>query len=258
MNPIVSIVIPVYNREKLVAEAIESARKQSLADIEIIVGDNCSTDHTFEICQALAAEDPRIVLFRNDTNLGPVLNWQACVARARAPYLKFLFSDDLLHPNCLEQLLPGLLSAACAFSFSPVLIGQEPWKGALSYEYALTDTRIGANQYANLGFKWFGALPVSPGAALFRTRDVQKNLLLELPGVDDYDFLTTGAGVDWLIFLLTLSQYRHVQFCANPASFFRAHHDSITIRNEDNKVMLGYQKAQNWFISRMTTPPAQL
>jgi glycosyltransferase involved in cell wall biosynthesis len=250
MNPIASIIIPVYNREKLIAEALESACNQTLGDIEIIVGDNCSTDNTYEVCQAYAARDPRIVLFRNESNVGPVLNWMACLARARAPYLKFLFSDDLLHPRSLEKLLPGLLASECAFSFSPVIIGQEPWKGSVFYEYAMTDTRLGINQFASLSFKWFGALPVSPGAALFRTADVRKNLLRNLPGVTDYDFLATGAGVDWLIYLLTLTQYRYVQFCAEPMSFFRAHPDSLTVRNEDNKVMVGYQKAQQWFMAR--------
>ena len=57
--PVASILIPVFNREKLVQRAIQSALAQTLSDIEVIVVDNASTDSTWEVVQGLAGTDGR-------------------------------------------------------------------------------------------------------------------------------------------------------------------------------------------------------
>lgn len=55
-NPLVSILIPVYNREKYIGEAIESAINQTYKNIEVIIVDNCSTDNTWKILQDLSMQ----------------------------------------------------------------------------------------------------------------------------------------------------------------------------------------------------------
>ncbi|MDP1069351.1 glycosyltransferase family 2 protein, partial [Klebsiella pneumoniae] len=64
MAPIVSIIIPVYNRPVLVAEAIESVLAQSNPNWELIVVDDGSTDHTWEVLESYAAKDERIRVFK--------------------------------------------------------------------------------------------------------------------------------------------------------------------------------------------------
>ena len=56
-NPLVSILIPVYNREKYIGEAIESAINQTYKNIEVIIVDNCSTDNTWKILQDYQCKD---------------------------------------------------------------------------------------------------------------------------------------------------------------------------------------------------------
>jgi glycosyltransferase involved in cell wall biosynthesis len=250
--PIASILIPVYNREHLIEQTLQSALAQTVADIEVIVVDNQSTDRTHEVCASYAALDSRIRLFRNERNVGPVRNWIECVKHATTPFSKILFSDDLIAPNYLERTLPKLIAKDTALVFSPVIVGETEWKGALHYRNYLDDCRFTSDAFIRTAVRMGGYItPVSPGAALFRTADLQKNILTELPGVEGYDFAATGAGVDWLIYGLTALHYTNIAYVCDPLVFFRQHPGSISIHNENGLVPTGYTLAQNWFISRV-------
>ena len=123
MNDLVSILIPVFNREDHIKECINSALKQTHANFEIIVVDNASTDNTWAICQKIKETDSRLKIFRNSTNLGPVMNWKKCLDYSSGHYIKVLFSDDLIHPKCIEMMLPKLESySEVGFVYSNVLI----------------------------------------------------------------------------------------------------------------------------------------
>lgn len=74
-EPLVSIIIPVFNRDSLVIDAIDSALNQTYKNIEIIVIDNKSLDNTWTNIQKYK-QDKCIRLFQNTINIGPVLNWK--------------------------------------------------------------------------------------------------------------------------------------------------------------------------------------
>lgn len=101
--PLVSVCIPAYNSSAFIAEAIESVLAQSLADFEIIVTDNSSTDNTVEICRKYKEKDARILIHRNEKNIGAFPNFNKALSLASGRYVKFLMSDDLLAPTYLEQ-----------------------------------------------------------------------------------------------------------------------------------------------------------
>jgi GT2 family glycosyltransferase len=101
----VSICIPTYNGAVYLRECINSAQQQTHADCEILVVDDCSSDDTLAIAQAMATSDARIRVLRNDSNQGLVGNWNRCIALARGTWIKFLFQDDLLHADCVAQML---------------------------------------------------------------------------------------------------------------------------------------------------------
>ena len=106
MTPaLVSICIPAYNGAKYLAQCLQSAQVQTWSNVEIIVVDDGSTDDTAAIAQASAASDPRIRVLRNDRNLGLVGNWNRCVELARGEWIKYLFQDDWLEPECVETML---------------------------------------------------------------------------------------------------------------------------------------------------------
>ncbi|AEW96597.1 MULTISPECIES: glycosyltransferase family 2 protein [Streptomycetaceae] len=109
--PAVTVTVIVYNDADRLPRAVESLRRQSLRDIEIIISDDHSTDNTPEVARALAAQDDRIVYHRLPQNSGGCsAPRNAAIGLAKAPYLMFLDSDDELHERACELLLAELES----------------------------------------------------------------------------------------------------------------------------------------------------
>lgn len=101
----VSICIPTYNGAKYLEACLDSVLSQTYKDIEILAVDDGSTDATFEILGRYAASDERIRLVRNENNLGLVGNWNHCIELAKGEWIKFVFQDDWIEPECLEAML---------------------------------------------------------------------------------------------------------------------------------------------------------
>ena len=99
--PKVTVVIPVYNREKYVCEAIESVLDQTFADFELLVIDDGSTDRSREAVQSY--HDPRIRLMSNEKNEGIPKTRNKGIGLARGEYLAFLDSDDRAYPERLAK-----------------------------------------------------------------------------------------------------------------------------------------------------------
>ncbi|TXS96690.1 glycosyltransferase family 2 protein [Parahaliea maris] len=107
-NPLVSICIPVFNGGDYIAHAIESALNQSYSNIEVIVIDNASTDHTPDIIEQLCSTHPRrIVSFRNQKTVSMVDNFNIALSRANGEYLKLLPHDDILTVDSIGDLIRG-------------------------------------------------------------------------------------------------------------------------------------------------------
>ncbi|HEV2550652.1 MAG TPA: glycosyltransferase [Stellaceae bacterium] len=105
-GPLVSVLIPTYNRPEFLTHALRSAVNQTYANTEILVQDNASD---FDI-EALVAEfaDSRISLCRNETNVGMALNWRAVALRAKGKYVAFLSDDDVWEEEYLTTLVKEL------------------------------------------------------------------------------------------------------------------------------------------------------
>ncbi len=107
-RPRVSVGMPVYNREKYVAAAIEAHLNQTYADFELVITDNASTDRSEDICRAYAAKDPRVKFYRNPGNLGAAGNYRRCFELSAGEYFRWTPSDDLVSPNLLERAVQVL------------------------------------------------------------------------------------------------------------------------------------------------------
>jgi teichuronic acid biosynthesis glycosyltransferase TuaG len=102
--PLVSIIIPTFNMERYITETIESVRKQSFKDWEVIVVDDCSTDSTGLIVNRLVELDPRIRYFRLSSNSNlPAVPRNYGIKQSRGKYIAFLDHDDLWSPSKLER-----------------------------------------------------------------------------------------------------------------------------------------------------------
>jgi hypothetical protein len=100
-RPRVSVVVPTWNRADLLREALGSLVSQSLGEIEILVSDNGSTDHTADVVASI--EDPRIAYLPLPENIGLHGNLNRCLSLGSAPYLAYLHDDDLYRPENLAQ-----------------------------------------------------------------------------------------------------------------------------------------------------------
>lgn len=97
MIPLVSVIIPIYNTESYLPRCLDSISKQSLADIEIILVDDASTDKCRAICNEYANQDARFRYFRCDENCGPAKARNIGISMAAGDYLMFVDSDDWVH-----------------------------------------------------------------------------------------------------------------------------------------------------------------
>lgn len=102
---LVSIVMPVYNCEKYIGEAIESLLAQSYTDWELNAVDDCSTDNSAEIIKSFAKKDARIRYFRLDRNSGAAAARNKGIELAQGQYIAFLDSDDIFLNTKLEKSL---------------------------------------------------------------------------------------------------------------------------------------------------------
>ena len=246
-DKLVSILIPVYNRENLIEETVQSALNQTYKNIEIIVVDNQSTDNTWKILQKLASQDERIKIFQNETNIGPVRNWKRCIDEASGEYGKILWSDDLIAPEFLEKTVPYLENENVGFIFTGTEIFIDGTDKKTVHYFIGESGIYESEKYIN-GVLFDGGYPVSPGCALFRLKDLRNNLLVDIPNKVNSDFAMHAIGNDLLIFLLTAYQYKNFAFVNEKLSFFRAHEGSISIQSNDGKLPLHYNLASSYFV----------
>lgn len=104
--PQVSVVVPVYNAEKYIAETLASIAGQSFADFDVHVVDDCSTDGSAKIVREFCARDPRFHYHRSPTNFGgPAGPRNLGIAQSAGEYVAFCDADDLWAPFKLEVQL---------------------------------------------------------------------------------------------------------------------------------------------------------
>jgi teichuronic acid biosynthesis glycosyltransferase TuaG len=114
----VSIITPAYNAARFVGKAIESVRRQTYSQWEMLVIDDCSLDDTREVIRFFARTDSRIKLIEQPMNGGPARARQAGLIAASGRYIAFLDSDDLWLPSKLERQVAFMRERDAAISFT--------------------------------------------------------------------------------------------------------------------------------------------
>lgn len=100
-KPLVSVIIPVYNRAGLVTRAVESVLSQTYQNFEVLIIDDCSTDDTAAVLSSF--QESRVRVARNTTNAGVAFSRNRGIALAHGSYISLLDSDDYYHPGFLER-----------------------------------------------------------------------------------------------------------------------------------------------------------
>lgn len=107
-NPLVSVIIPVYNAEEYLIECVLSVTGQTYRNLEILLIDDGSTDMSSEICEELASEDHRIKVFHKE-NEGAAESRNCGIREANGEWLAFVDSDDVLSKIYIEALLTAAI-----------------------------------------------------------------------------------------------------------------------------------------------------
>lgn len=254
--PLVSICIPTYNGEAFIAETIASALAQTYPAIEIIISDDASSDRTLAIAEEkLNGSRVPVRILRHD-RLGLVGNWQHCIANARGTYIKFLFQDDCLEPDCVAELVAvAKLDPAIGLVFSPRKI---ECRGTDSP--ALAAARRDA---ADVHTGWSRLAKIQPGAALLQDpklldQPINKvgeptTVLLAKAAIEEVGGFDPDLRqlVDVEMWLRLMTRYK-VGFANRVLSTFRLHEKQATQSNLRAGLI-----AEDWkrFYTKLATDP---
>jgi succinoglycan biosynthesis protein ExoO len=104
-TPLVSVIVPAFNAEEFIAQTIESVLRQTLADFQLVIADDKSTDRTSDIVAGYAAADKRIRHIRLPQNLGPGGARNAALEAATGAWIAVLDADDWYQPDRLEKMI---------------------------------------------------------------------------------------------------------------------------------------------------------
>lgn len=106
-NPLISVIVPIYNAEKYLKMSLESVQKQTYDNFEVIMVDDGSIDNSAKISAEFAKKDPRFKLFKQK-NSGGSTSRNKGLELANGIYIAFLDNDDIYAPNYLEVLLSNI------------------------------------------------------------------------------------------------------------------------------------------------------
>lgn len=232
--PRVSILMPTYNNESYLAQAIESVLGQTRDDFELIIGDNASTDGTARIACHYARRDERITYFRNDVNVGSYGNYNRCIAHASAgsQYFADLPSDDWWTPTLLEEL---------------TFIGDEHPEAALIHGdcYRVDERGQVLNDFPTLTSR-LDALP--PHGTHQAVGELFHNYYVHLPSsllrrrwLSSHGFsgplfdTTFRVAADYLLVLRIMARGATAYFHDRPVAYYRRHRNSEVTLSDDGR-----------------------
>ena len=200
-NPIVSVVLPVYNGERFVLEAIRSIQNQTFNNWELIILDDGSLDGSLKICQEQAASDPRIRVHANGINLGLAKTMNKLVRLAGGQYLAVQEQDDISMPDRL-RLEVDLLDANPEVG---LVSGVAAWiddDGKIFYYYPgklHQGKSFPKDKRAMVAYLYSEGCKVANPACMFR-----RAILQEIPGPFDEEALQS---IDYQFFLHVAHRY---------------------------------------------------
>ena len=250
-QPKVSICIPTYNGEAFIEETIKSAIAQTYPNIELIVSDDGSTDRTIAIAQSFQSQtavDFRIILHRN---YGLSQNWNFCISQATGEYIKFLFQDDLLEPECIEKMVAlAQQNPKIGMVFSPrgITIAEDESHPIL---------RKASQSIKNLHKSWSNLKSIQPGKELLADPNCLNNPINKI-GEPSTVLIATRVFTEIGLFDSGLSQYvdldmwwrimgnYHIGFVDEKLSSLRIHPEQQTWKNfaagENHKDVVRFYK----------------
>ena len=241
--PVVSVVMPVYNGEKYLAEAIASILNQTFADFEFIIVDDCSQDGSAEIIRAFAKCDERIRLIQHERNLGEAAARNSGIAASSGELIAAMDCDDISLPERLEKQARFLQS--------------HPDIGVVgTFLYTVSADKTGRQSHAYPQQHAFivlesalGSTPVAGAATMAR-----RNALHSVGGYDSAQHFACDKELFSRLFCAT-------RFANLPTALYvyRMHHGQMTQMSDEKQKTVAADVRRRW-LDRLwgEAPPASI
>lgn len=145
-GPLVSICVPTYNSAAYLRRSLDSIAAQTYPNVEVIVGDNASTDATVSIADEYSVKYGFRVIV-NDENIGPLNNWNRLIGQAQGDLIAIYHSDDVYEPTIVEESVKVMRNnenVAAVGTLARVIDGNEN----KMYDYSLPDEIVGLDKDA--------------------------------------------------------------------------------------------------------------
>lgn len=214
-NPFFSVVIPTYNCAELLRRALLSVQAQTLQDLEVLVVDNHSTDHTHEV--VLSFNDPRIKSLKIQNNGIIAASRNLGIKTAKGQWVAFLDSDDVWHPEKLRKV-----KNAIDVSPEAILVCHN--------EYAVTNGVPGKLlRYGPYVEKMYERLLFSGNTLSTSATTIRKDILLKTNGFSEEEAFVTVEDYEYW---LRLAREGHFLFIEEPLGEFHIHDNNQSSRAE--------------------------
>ena len=167
--PKVSVLLPVYNGEKYLPEAVDSILAQTFTDYEFLIIDDGSTDNSFKILKSY--KDKRIKLIKNEKNIGLSLSLNKGINLASGEYIARMDQDDISLPNRLEEQLEYFSlhkEISILGSWFKVISGDNPFKIKKEYKWPEDSEDCAFLLY------YFGDSPVAHPSVMFKKNEIKR------------------------------------------------------------------------------------
>lgn len=178
-GPLVSVVIPAYNCEAYVANALESIINQTYTNLEVIIIDDGSSDETFKIAKSYEKQDPRVKAYKNKENLKIVGTLNSAIAKSRGKYVARMDADDFRMPDSIEKQVAFMEKHADVVVVGGAIDVCDGDMNLINHrDYPVTDTQIRA--------RLFRYNPFAHPAIMMRA-EALKDTPYTLNWAEDYD-----------------------------------------------------------------------
>ena len=172
IDGLVSIIMPSWNTERFIAETIQSVIDQFYTNWELLIVDDCSTDHTDDVVASF--KDERIKYFKNEINSGAALTRNRALREAQGEWIAFLDSDDLWTPEKLEKQIKFMKDNGYKLSFTEYeKIDEDSKKIGI---YVSGPDKV--NKHKMYNYDYIGQLTMMYSAkefGLIQIKDIKKN-----------------------------------------------------------------------------------
>jgi glycosyltransferase involved in cell wall biosynthesis len=235
VRSMITVVIPVHNREHLITRAIESVISQTLAADEIIVVDDGSSDRTLEVVNDLTRSLSNLQVISLNENVGAARARNIGIERAKGDLIAFLDSDDMWYPEKLRKQVKEFEANKNVVAVFCGLVANRPSTGYRSYHVPKRTINVDDLYHSNLLMTMSCAM-------------IDKKVLLDLGGFDES--LPTCEDWDLFIRLAEIGEISVVQ----EALVEQLMHEGVRLSRDKERIVRDFEEVFNRIYGRISDP----